>query len=51
MKYLLGVDATVPSGLTGFSLNVKVDQEKNGKEGSEEDGEVGAELNLEGEGL
>lgn len=34
-----------------FGLDVKVDEEKAGKECSEKDGEVGTELNLKGEGV
>lgn len=48
---LLGILSTSLSSLTRFSLDVKVDQEKSGKEGSEKDGKVGTECNLEGESL
>jgi len=45
---LLGVLATGTSSLTRLSLDEKVNEEKAGKECSEENGEVGAELDLEG---
>lgn len=50
-KYLLGILSSSLSGLTWFCLDVKVDQEKNGKEGSKKNGEVGTKLNLKGESL
>ena len=39
------------SSLTTFRLDVKVNQEKGGKKGSQKDGKVGAECNLERKGL
>lgn len=48
---LLGVLATGTSSLTRLSLDEKVNEEKAGKECSEENGEVGAELDLEGKGV
>lgn len=51
MKKLLGILSTFSASLSGFSLSVKVDQEKNGEESSKKDSEVGTELNLKGEGL
>lgn len=32
-------------------MDVKIDQEKDGEEGSQKNGEVGSELNLKGKGL
>mmetsp|Transcript_33858 Transcript_33858/g.72204 ORF Transcript_33858/g.72204 Transcript_33858/m.72204 type:complete len:201 (-) Transcript_33858:64-666(-) len=51
LSNLFGINSSVPAGLARFRLHVKVDQEEDGEESSEEDGEVGAELDLEGEGL
>jgi len=50
-RNLLGILSSGLSSLTGFSLDVKVDQEKGGEEGSQKNGEVGSKLNFKGEGL
>ena len=50
-KYLLGILASGSSGLTRFSLDEKVDQEKARKEGSKNNGKVGTELNLKRKSL
>jgi hypothetical protein len=43
---LLGVDSSLPTSLTRFSLDEEVDKEEDGKESSERNGEVGSELDL-----
>lgn len=48
---LLGILSAGASSLSRLGLHVKVDQEEAGQERAEEDGEVGAELDLQGEGL
>jgi hypothetical protein len=48
MSHLFRVDTTLTSGLSGFGLDVKVDEEKNGKESSKSNGKVGTELDLKG---
>ncbi len=48
---LLGILSSGPSCLARFGLDVEVDQEESGEEGSQKDGKVGSELNFEGESL
>jgi hypothetical protein len=48
---LLGVNASRLSGLSGFGLDEKVDEEKAGKESSQSDGKVGTELDLKGDSV
>ena len=50
-KYLLGILSTSLSSLTRLCLDVKVDQEKDRKEGSKKNGKVSTELNLKGKSL
>ena len=49
--HLLGILSTITSSFTRFGLNVKVDQEKDGKESAQKNGKVGTKLNLKGKGL
>lgn len=48
---LLRVLATGSSSSTGLGLDVKVDKEQTRQESSEEDGKVGSELHLKGNGV
>ena len=46
---LLGINTSLTSGLSGFCLDEKVDQEKDWKKSSKGNGQVGTELNLKGQ--
>ena len=50
-KHLLGILSTILSSLTCLSLSVKVDQEKDWKEGSKKNGKEGTLLNLKRKSL
>lgn len=49
-EYLESPGAALDSGLSSLTLRVEDDQEGDGDEGAEEDGQVGGEGHLEGDG-